>query len=408
MWVGRVDLPSGPDGKRRRKVVYSRDRAEAGRKLREAQDNIADGVNTDSTTVGAWLDYWLNEVHGEHVRPSTREFYERASRLYVKPHIGTKRLDKLTAEDVEGMQRAVQKAGSTRNAQKAHQVLSMALNEAVRRRKIKHNVVAIVRKPGHIPKKHAGLSSDVAKHVIKTAVDLDEQRPDGPLLATRWAAAFYTGARQGELIGLTWDRVDLDYDNDNGVLDLAWQLQQLQQRHGCGPRVDEAWPCGVSRPGWCPDRQWDMPAGFEHTVVHRSLVWTRPKSKSGTRVVPIAAPLLAMLRTYREQTAHEPNPHNLVWHYRDGRPINPRDDYTEWRQLVLAAGVVEGKETMPLHIARHTTARLLLEAGVDARVVRDMIGHSDIVTTHGYQFVDLSLSREAVGRLTKMLQADAT
>lgn len=399
MWVGRVDLPPGPDGKRRRKTVYSRDRAKAAEKLREAHNDVADGIAVSNAgTVGAWLDRWLG-MQG-HVRPSTYVFYERAVRLYAKPFVGRKQLDKLTSEDVHDMISALHEAGSTRNAQKGYQVLRMALDEAVRHRKIKHNVAAVVRKPGHVPQKRAGLSSEVARHIIKTAIELDEQTPKGALLATRWAAAFFTGARQGELLGLTWDRVDFD----RGVLDLAYQLQQLQQRHGCGVRTEHGWPCGVSRPGWCPERKWDMPAGFEYEVVHRSLAWTRPKSQSGTRVVPMAPPLQAMLLTFAEQTNEEPNPHNLVWHYRDGRPINPRDDYAEWRRLMLAAGVTEGKETMPLHIARHTTARLLLEAGVDPHVVRDMIGHSDIVTTQGYQFVDLTLSRAAMGRLSELLQ----
>ncbi|AER26336.1 tyrosine integrase [Mycobacterium phage Fionnbharth] len=391
MWVGRVDVPTA-DGRRRRRVVYSRDKAVAAEKLRKLRNDVAEGrVSSSPTmTLGAWLDQWL-DIHGPHVRPTTRRHHEQSIRLYIKPHIGDRRLDKLTLDDVEKMLRAVA-ARSTKSAQKAHQTLSQALKEAERRGLVYRNVAAIVRKPRHTPRQREALTVDQARHIISTAIDLEPAA--GPHLATRWAAAFLTGARQAELLGLTWDRVDLDA----GTIDLAWQLQQLQHVHGCGePDDDGEWPCGRVRPGWCPSRRWELPAGFEHKVVHRSLAFTRPKTRAGTRIVPLAEPLRLMLVEHAKRSG--PNPHNLVWHYPDGRPIGPRDDLHAWRVLLAAAGV----DPVPLHSARHTTATLLLAAGVDAHVVSAILGHSDVIVTRGYQHVDLTLARQAAGQLTRLL-----
>ena len=58
---------------------------------------------------------------------------------------------------------------------------------------------------------------------------------------------------------------------------------------------------------------------------------------------------------------------------------------------------------MPLHAARHTTATLLLEQGVDAEVIKQILGHSQIVTTRGYQHVSLELARRAVDELGQSL-----
>lgn len=43
VWVGRVELPPGPDGKRRRRHVTSKDRATAERKLKALRTSINQG-----------------------------------------------------------------------------------------------------------------------------------------------------------------------------------------------------------------------------------------------------------------------------------------------------------------------------------------------------------------------------
>ena len=82
----------------------------------------------------------------------------------------------------------------------------------------------------------------------------------------------------------------------------------------------------------------------------------------------------------------------------DGSPISQDQDQKAWRKLLVSAQVPH----VPQHSVRHSTATLLLEAGVDAHVLQSVIGHSNIVTTRGYQHVDLELARRAwqsLGRL---------
>src|SRR5271156_6555627 len=98
MWTGTVEIPTA-DGKRRTKRVYSKNRNEAARKLRELRAEIAAGrvPTTSTTTVGKWLDHWLESVAKPELRPTTYRSYEQVLRLHVKPHIGGIRLNKLTA-----------------------------------------------------------------------------------------------------------------------------------------------------------------------------------------------------------------------------------------------------------------------------------------------------------------------
>ena len=104
MWVGSVTLPT-TDGKQRQRRVYSMNFRECKRKLDELKDDVRDGVlpTTAATTVEKWLTHWLETIKRPHVRPNTYQFYEEAVRLHIVPAIGTKRLGRLTAEDVRQM-----------------------------------------------------------------------------------------------------------------------------------------------------------------------------------------------------------------------------------------------------------------------------------------------------------------
>jgi site-specific recombinase XerD len=112
------------------------------------------------------------------------------------------------------------------------------------------------------------------------------------------------------------------------------------------------------------------------------------------------------LLTHQQQTAGDPNEHDLVWHHRDGRPISHHDDHELWQALLIKAGVrKKGDPPIDQHRTRNTTLTLLLEAGVDAHVVDSTVGHSDVAVTRGYQWVDLSLARQAFANLAGPLFA---
>lgn len=390
LWVGVVEIPT-TDGKRRRREVASKDYATALAKMRALRSQVQQGAIpvTGSTTVAAWLDRWMDEIHGPTLRPSTAKSYSNTIRLYIKPSIGGRRLDKLTPEDVRGMYRGLQDRSLTRAAEKTHQVLGKALSDAVKEGLITRSVVDVVNKPRHTPMERQPLSSQQAKALLKSSIDSSDP------MATRWAAALLLGARQGELLGLTWDRVDLEA----GLVDLAWQLQQLHQSHGC-EKAGEGWSCGRQRPGWCPERKWDLPAGFEYRVVHRSLALTRPKSRSGKRVVPLPLPLWAMLKAHYELPR---SPQGFIWHDA-GKPIGPRADYENWQNALLAAGIRdEDSPPIPLHCARHTTATLLLEAGVPEDVRMAIMGQSSVAAHRGYAHIDQSQARAALSNLDALL-----
>lgn len=400
MWVGVIDIPT-TDGTRRQKKVYSKDYAKARDKLDELKGNIAAGIIPSTTmTVGKWLDYWLEEIHRPHIRPKTYKYYEEAVRLHITPPLGRKRLDRLTPADVRAMLNTIT---SGRNKERAHQTLGLALKAAIHDGMLARNVVDAVRKPKHVAQVRDAFTADQSKSIIRTAITLDESRDEtAPALAVRWAAAFLTAGRQAELIGLEWDRVDLD----GGLVDLSWQLQQLTRVHGCGEPVDGEYPCEVNRAkrkraAYCPQAKWDFEDGFEHRECYKSLVWTRPKTGAGVRIVPLIPGMVELLRKHRELDG--PNPHNLVWRHPDGRPLSPSDDHGYWQALLAAAGVTTPGQSVSLHSARHSAATMLLEAGVPEEVRMAIMGQSSVAAHRGYLHVDQTQARAALGSLAELL-----
>jgi integrase len=390
MWIGVVELPIGGDGKRRRKYVSSKNRNEAIRKLKQLRaDVLANRIAvTSSATVEQWLERWLNDIHKRKVRPGTFAGDERIIRLHINPHIGRRRLDQLTPAHIRQMHDAID---SSRSAQLAHGLLQKALKDAEREGMVGRNVALLVDKPGHVAEEREPLTAEQAKQLLRSAINTNDP------WATRWAAALLLGARQGELLGLQWSRVDLEA----GEVDLSMQLQVINPVHGCGERhSDGTWPCGRKRPGACPKHKWDLPRGFKHEQLDGSLFLTPPKTKG--RIVPIPAPLWALLDQY-QKVCHvsAKNPHDLVWHHDDGKPIDRYTDYDNWQAALKTAGLPPA----PLHVARHTTATLLALANVPESVGMAILGHASVQVHRGYAHGDTALSRTHMDRALNELLA---
>lgn len=385
MWIGSVDLGWTPDGKRRRKVVSHRTQAGALTKLREVRKQVGlyGDVSTSSMSLAAWLTHWLDAIAAPRIRPRTLDTYRHKCALITEA-TGQVRLDKLNPGHVRTVhQYIVGKGLSSTTALQAHRILTKALTDAEREGLVTRNVATLVDAPRKDTKTRGTLTVEQARRMI----DANASDP----MVSRWAAALFYGLRQGEALGLTWDCVDFTTD----TIDLAWQLQRLTWRHGCTP------PCGRTRGAECPLRHLGVPAGFEIRPLAGSLCLTRPKTNAGIRVIPMLGFMRATLKQRATVSGGQPNPHDLVWAHPDGRPIDPAKDSTAWHQALRVAGL----PPIPLHAARHTTATLMLEAGVDTAVIAAILGHSDVVVTRGYQHASQAMSRKALEAVDRMLTA---
>lgn len=384
LWVAGFTI----DGHQYR--VTAKNRNKAIEKRRELKKQVDAGIRVSGgrAKLSTWLEKWL-EIHKPRVDPETFRFYETSVRLYINPYIGHKRMDKLSPDDVRDMITALQES-SPRNAQKAYTVLRLSLKQAVAERKMSWNPASVVDAPKHTPKRAPAFTAKEALHIMNVA-----DRHCDETWAARWKAGFITGKREGEILGLTWDRVDLA----NDMLDISWQLQELKQEHGCGEPVDGVYPCGKVKVSYCPGAHWNFKPDFENIPCERSLVWTRPKTKATQeQPIPIIKPLHDIFERLLERP---PNRHNLVFHHPDGSAISQSQDQKAWRRLLELAEVPH----RPQHTLRRTAATLLNAGRVDEATRMALFGHTTVEVQRIYAENDIRQLKAAMDTLTDQYTA---
>jgi integrase len=362
MWVGVVELPAR-DGKRRRYPVYGATKTIVLAKKQEAERRLSQhgDIETDSMTLGKFMDYWLREVVERTRRPQTASSYHSVSKRYIVPLLGKVRLTKLTAVHVRKLHAYVtgELGKSSTTARNAHSVLSAALKDAMREGRMQANPCAVVAMPPKALTHLDTLSTDEVRALFRNNRD----NPDMYL----WATYILTGNRRGEVLGLEWDRIE------NGVIDLSWQLQRLP----------------LNRP-WPPD--------YEVRPLLGGMSLVRPKTKSGYRVIPLVEPLAGMLDEWR--TIAPDNPWGLVFtrealKARNGNrilPLDPKFIDAQWAEF--AARQWPGRR-IRLHDLRHTAVDLLLEAGVPEDVIEEICGWSARAMVQHYKSKTKLARREA-------------
>ena len=382
-WHGYVSMGGvRPDGKPDRRHVSARTRKELVPRVRELEKKRDAGVAHTAgrqMTFGEWLDHWLT-ISKRSVRPSTYVGYEGYVRNHIRPALGHHRLDKLQPEHLEAFYAdlADRKRLSPATQLQQHRVISRALKIAMQRGRVARNVATLVAAPTLKRQEVVPFDEAEARKILAAA--------GSGRNAARWSVALAMGIRQGEALGARWTDVDLDA----GTWRVAQGLQRQAYRHGC-----RAASCG-NKPLKCPERT-------------GGLLFVEPKSEKGRRTIGIPSQLVLALRAHRQAQREERmaagslwQDHGLVFASVTGGKIDPRRDWAQWKEMLQAAGVHDAR----LHDTRHTAATLLLEQGVDARVVMEILGHSQIsLTQNTYQHVMPKMIADATERVGGVLFA---
>jgi integrase len=200
LWEGRY---VGAD--HRRHSVYGRTRRDAQEKMRAALMAADHGIRPASgrLTVDAWLEEWLMTSVQPRNRPRTLDSYRETVDRYIDPTIGRIPLTRLQPEDVAGMLRRLSARGlSATTVRYAHAVLRIALGRAVKSGRVVRNVASLVEPPARRTAERRPLTADQARAFLDAVID--------DRLAAMYVLAIATGMRQGELLALRWQDVDID------------------------------------------------------------------------------------------------------------------------------------------------------------------------------------------------------
>jgi integrase len=137
------------------------------------------------------------------------------------------------------------------------------------------------------------------------------------------------------------------------------------------------------------------------------LIWGRPKSKAGERVVALDKGSVASVKAQRLQRKRERLAAGEAWTdsgrmFTDelGRALHPEYVSRRFRELAQAAEL----PVIKFHAARHTAATLALEAGIDVKIVSEQLGHSTTrITQDLYQHVRLQVHMDSAEKVVDLL-----
>lgn len=376
-WEGTIELGWTERGTRKRKTVTGPTKRAVQIKLRELRNSDQVLTRGGRPTVKTWADRWL-EITSSELRPTAWQANRSQVVRWIVPTIGHRRLDQLTPGDRRSITTAMTRAGlASSSVTRAQAVLGKMLKDAIiEGHAVPQSVMLVKTGGGSVESGRDAIPLDDALLILAVA----SERPD----SSRWAAAMMQGMRPAECLGLTWDAVDLDA----GTLDVSWQLKSLRYR--------------VAR-----DRSsgFRVPNGYIAKQVDGSLHLTRPKTQAGRRVIPLVPWMSAALAAWRELAPDSRA--GLVWPREDGRPQTDDADRAAWRDLCDKAQVasVEGREgrRYALYEARHTTATLLRQAGVDDETIKAIMGHASILSTKAYLHTDSARARAALQQVADRL-----
>lgn len=342
-WEAAFEAERHPvTGKRRRIKVRARTKNEALKKLDQARENMAAGVEpgAGAMTVDAFLDDWLDTVVAGRVGSERTVANYRDTLKQVRPALGRYRLDKLTPQHVDRVLAAKAAEGLSRSyISRMRSTLADALRHAERRGMVRRNAaeLAVMPKTDDRQSTRRSLTEKECRALLKAAA--------GHRLGALVEVGLRTGLRPGELAGLLW--TDVDLDSEQPTLSVTGSLKQKPKK------VDRADP--------------------EELRVWRGDV---KKARSGLRTIALGPAAVEALRRHREAQDAE-RAEALAW--RDegyvftstrGTPLDPSNLRKAFAEMAATAKITDAYP----YLMRHTVTSQLIDAGHSIEAVADMLG----------------------------------
>ncbi len=202
VWEARVSV-GWAEGRRVRRSVYGGTQREVLERMRPllAQAHRGEAAETANRTFGVFLEEWMQGLDLR-LQPSTAKRYRDILRLHAIPYIGRTKLARLTPQQVEALLAERRGAGlAPRTVWHLRAVLRSALTDAVRAGEATRNAASLAHPP-KVEAYHVELMTPARAQAILGAVaETDLEVPV--------SVALWTGLRQGELLGLRWQDIDL-------------------------------------------------------------------------------------------------------------------------------------------------------------------------------------------------------
>jgi integrase len=344
-WTVILNLGRDPTtGKRRQQwVTVQGGKRVAEKKLAELlhQLDTGDYIKPDKVTLGSFLARWLQDYAWPNLSAETAQAYEIMARSHLIPALGNIQLQQLTPARLQAYYTEKLTSGrrdgngglSPRTVRHHHRLLHVALGSAVKLQLVQRNVADSVDAPKFRPKEMQTFDEEGMLSFLESVRDTEYH--------SVFYTALFTGMRRSELLALRWSDVDLDF----GVISINRSL---------------------------------------HHLADKSFVFQPPKTVKSRRQVPLSPSTSIVLRKHRDDQrserllmGHPATENDLVFCHVDRSPLLPHSVSQAWRRLAKQAGFPD----IRLHDARHTHATLMLEQGVNWKIISERLGPGSVAMT---------------------------
>ena len=419
-------IPDRDDDEGRRRIGDLLDRVAATRgpipDLDETSRRFRTGQALASTvTVGEWLDTW---IAGRKIRPNTIDRYKRDIRIHLKAHIGDLRLDRLRVTHLAEMFNAIVETNADIEEANAQRRAALAelktLKGRARRRAAREAIKTLPpfrRTTGPTTRQHiratlrAALSAAITQQIITfnpaAHVELDPiNRPKGLVWTDDRVEKFRrTGQKPSPVMvwtpAQTGEFLDAIADEYLYALFHLIAFRGLRRGEACGLRWEDIDLANKT-----------LTVAVQLTSHHGDLTESVPKSDAGNRVVALDVETVSSFKAHHRRQTKTRMALGATWGdtgrtftQPDGTWIHPAWLSEHFDRLVARSGL----PPIRLHDLRHGAATLALAAGVDMKVVQEMLGHSSItLTSDTYTSVLPEVARAAAEAAAKLVPRQRT
>lgn len=339
-WEGRVTIGRDPGtGKQKQKSIYGKTQQEVRKRMTAAIAAIDQGLYAESPkmTVGQWLDIWLAEYTGG-IKSGTLDSYKTQVKQNIKPAFGAVKLCELKPHQIQKHYNSLQQRLCGKSIKNVHGVFHKALQQAYLLGYIPLNPTDRVQLPKVIKKDIRPLTEKQITDFLNVI--------KGSEYESILKVDLFTGLRQGEIMGLTWDRIDFS----NGTILIDRQMR-LERKSGGSYLFDTTKTDQIRKIRPAP------------TVM--AILKERKKEQAQAR--------LAAGNQWQPEEGFE----NLVFTNQFGR---------HYCKATLTHNVTKfgeriGVNGLRFHDLRHTYAVSSILAGDDIKTISSNLGHTTIAVT---------------------------
>ena len=330
-------------------------------------ENAGLNFEPSETSVADYMDYWMENYVKINCRYNTQNNYEQHIRNHIKPTLGMYKLKSLTPTILQKFINKKYLSGMSKNhLTNLITVLSGSLKYAVHPLKyIKENPMQYVKYP-----KYEHTKED-ANHKLITNKEFNKIIDRFPVESNFYIPlmiGYYTGCRIGEVMGLTWEDVDLNQKtiNINKIIykrPPSWYFGSTKTQSSVrNIKIGETLVNTLKRhKKWQAENR--LKYGQHYTQQYDVIELDGNKKLRRIYSLSISTPFVGTSI-------------NFICTKENGEMITPDSFKYASRVINYELGIM-----FNFHSLRHTHATTLIENGAEPKDVQERLGHSNLATT---------------------------